>query len=230
MPVAPEPVRTGHPPRIPGDPADQELLRELRNGDDRAAAKLYERYARRLLRLTDSHTGPDLATRFDPEDVIQSVFGSFFHQARGGLYEVPDGGDLWPLLVVIALQKIRHYGVRHRAAKRDVRRECRRDKPADEETLLTRLESSDPQPLLSLLAKETVELLPARYRPIVRWRLEGYEHVEIARLTGHSKRTVERMFQECRQILDEMLKENPHVDPSVPDGARDGNGSPGERF
>jgi RNA polymerase sigma-70 factor (ECF subfamily) len=207
------------------DPADEELLREVRKGDQRAASQLYERYFRRLVRLTDNYTGPDLATRFDAEDIIQSVFGSFFNQVRSGLYEVPVGGDLWPLLLVIALQKIRRYRVRHRAAKRDVRRECRQGESERAEQELNCVESTVPEPHLSLFAKETLDLLPQRYREIVLLRLDGYEHEEIARLSGRSKRSVERMFQECRQLLQEMIRENDHAIASGRSGSGSGNGS-----
>src|SRR5580704_10872173 len=105
------------------DPADHMLLIELRKGSEQAAAQLYERYVHRLKALAAKITGKDLANRFDSEDVIQSVFRSFFERARNGLYDVPTGADLWPLLLVIALQKVRAYGTHHRAARRDVRRE-----------------------------------------------------------------------------------------------------------
>jgi RNA polymerase sigma-70 factor (ECF subfamily) len=194
------------------DPADEELLRELRTGDERAASQLYARYAHRVLRLIDNYTGSDLITRFDSEDVIQSVFGSFFNQVRSGLYEVPDGGDLWPLLLVISLQKVRNYRVRHRAAKRDVRREYRQVKSDKSALDLHSLKSPDLQPDLSFFAKETLDLLPPRYREIVLLRLAGYEQEEIARLSGRSKRSVERMFQECRQLMQAMIKENDRAD------------------
>jgi RNA polymerase sigma-70 factor (ECF subfamily) len=225
----PSPISLEDACRALEDPADEELLREVRKGDQRAASQLYERYFRRLVRLTDNYTGPDLSTRFDAEDVIQSVFGSFFNQVRCGLYEVPVGGDLWPLLLVIALQKIRRYRVRHRAAKRDVRRECRQGESGTAERELRCLESADPEPHLSLLAKETLELMPERYREIVLLRLEGYEHEEIAQLSGRSKRSIERMFQECRQLLQEMIREN-HNAIAGRSGSRSRDGSHRQQF
>lgn len=180
---------------------DVDLLREMKRGDEAAAAKLYERYALRLTRLTEKNTGADLANRFDPDDILQSVFGSFFKKARDGFYDVPSEGDLWPLLLVIALRKIRTYGTRHRAARRDVRREHPQAVGDRGNGDLERMESREPEPFIRLLAKETLELLPPAYRSIVLWRLDGYELAEIARLAGRSKRSIERIFQECRQIL-----------------------------
>jgi RNA polymerase sigma-70 factor, ECF subfamily len=187
------------------DPSDRSLLVELRNGDELAAAQLYQRYAQRLRALAEKKTGKDLANRFDSEDVIQSVFRSFFERARNGLYDVPTGGDLWPLLLVIALQKVRAYGTHHRAGRRDVRREQGSE---DHETVCVasqRIRFEEPQSLLKLIAEETLELLPEFHRQVARWRLEGYDHQEIAKKTGRSKRTIERIFQECRGILQQLL-------------------------
>src|SRR5947208_1454870 len=69
----------------------------------------------------DRLTSRELATRLDPEDIVQSVFRTFFRRAAQGHYDVPAGEEIWKLLLVIALNKIRAVGAYHRAAKRDVR-------------------------------------------------------------------------------------------------------------
>ena len=137
--------------------------------------------------------------------MIQSVFRSFFERARNGLYDVPTGGDLWPLLLVIALQKVRAYGSHHRAGCRDVRRESGSDDRDTVRLASQRMKSEEPQSLLKLIAEETLEQLPELHRQVARWRLEGYDHQEIAKKTGRSKRTIERLFQECREILQQLL-------------------------
>jgi|SRR5579872_509950 RNA polymerase sigma factor (sigma-70 family) len=187
------------------DPADRDLLTELRNGNETAASRLYKRYVDRLRALAEKNTGKDLAQRFDSEDVIQSVFRCFFERARNGLYDVPTGGDLWPLLLVIALQKVRAYGSYHRAGRRDVRRERGSDDCETVRVASQRLKPDEPQSLLRLIADETLEQLPELHRKVARWRLEGYDHEEIAKMAGRSKRTIERLFQECREILQKLL-------------------------
>src|SRR3954462_11365264 len=102
-------------------PSDRSLLRRLRGGSEDAATQLYRRYAHRLRALARANTSAHLARRVDAEDIVQSVFRIFFTAASQGLYDVPAGEDLWKLLLVIALNKIRAEGVFHRAAKRDVR-------------------------------------------------------------------------------------------------------------
>lgn len=198
--------------------ADHELLQELQNGNNRAATQLYKRYAQRLRALAEKKTGKDLAQRFDSEDVIQSVFRCFFERARSGLYKVPSGGDLWPLLLVIALQKVRSYGTYHRASCRDVRRE-----QSTEDALTLRLPDQrvnpeQPQSLLKLIAEETLDQLPPFHRQVARLRLEGFDHQEIAHQTARSKRTIERVFQESREILQQLFKKSAelHDDRSDP--------------
>jgi RNA polymerase sigma-70 factor (ECF subfamily) len=104
------------------------LLR-LRLGNQDAALQLYLRYAHRLRALAKAQCSAELARRIDTEDIVQSVFGSFFRRAGQGYYDVPAGDELWKLLLVIALNKIRAQSAFHRAAKRDVRRTAARVRP-----------------------------------------------------------------------------------------------------
>ena len=73
-----------------------------------------------------------------------------------------------------------------------------------------RVDSGHPRSLLKLIAEETLEQLPPLHQQVARWRLEGFDHQEIAEKAGRSKRTIERIFQECRQILQEILPETSH--------------------
>src|SRR5262245_5216743 len=65
-----------------------DLLARWRNGDQQAAAVLFHRYADRLVALAKSRLSARLASRVDPEDVVQSVYRSFFVDARVGRYDV----------------------------------------------------------------------------------------------------------------------------------------------
>ena len=76
-------------PSEPVEASDASLLCRFRRGDDDAATELYLRYARRLTTFAARQTSPQLATRFDPEDVIQSVFHSFFRRTSDGSFDVP---------------------------------------------------------------------------------------------------------------------------------------------
>jgi RNA polymerase sigma-70 factor (ECF subfamily) len=189
-----------------GEPSDHSLLRRLRSGNQDAATQLYVRYADRLRALTRAQCSPALARRVDIDDIVQSVFGSFFRRASSGLYDVPAGEELWKLLLVIALNKIRAQGAYHRAAKRDIR--LTEGSEALEQEAAKESELGDAAyTFLQLVIKEVLEQLPAQQRTMIVLRIEGYGVAEIAARTNRSKRTVERVLQEFRKQLAGLLDE-----------------------
>jgi RNA polymerase sigma-70 factor (ECF subfamily) len=189
---------------IEGPVSDGSLLRHFRAGNDQAATELYLRYAHRLYQLAQANCADDLAQRIDAEDIVQSVFSSFFRRAREGLYDVPRGQELWNLLLVIALNKIRAKGNFHRAACRDVAATRPSDMLAG-----TADERHDEQALtvLRLVIDEILSGHSPVNRDIVQLRIEGHEVAEIASRVNRSRRTVERVLQAFRQQLHDSLGE-----------------------
>lgn len=185
------------------EPSDHSLVRRFRQGNQDAADLLYHRYADRLLTLVQARQFRDLASRVDCEDIVQSVFGSFFRGVSRGMYDAPAGEELWHLFLVITLNKIRAKGVFHRAAKRDVRMTiggARIDQYPDG------LKSGEhAYVLLKLAVEEALDGLPAQHRLVVQLRMEGHEVAEIAKMMGRGKRSVERILQECRERLSRLL-------------------------
>jgi RNA polymerase sigma-70 factor (ECF subfamily) len=199
--VAPEPDI-----RDESRPSDRTLLRRFQRGEAGAATLLYLRYAARITSFTWTQRGPDLASRFDPDDIVQSIFRTFFRRASEGHYDVPEGEDLWNLFLVIALQKVRDACSFHRAAKRDVRATlsieasdcgCETRSGQDEIGLAE----------LRMVVDDILGGLPATQRVIVKLRIDGFQVEEIARKTGRSRRTVERALQEFRAQLGAILRE-----------------------
>jgi RNA polymerase sigma-70 factor (ECF subfamily) len=192
-------------PVLSAVPSDRSLLRRYREGNQDAATQLYLRYARRLATLARHQCGPDLTRCLDIEDIVQSVFGSFFRGVDQGDYDVPAGEELWRLFCVIALNKIRAKGIYYHAAKRDVRHtiggevlhEAGVAPPHDEAALA----------FLALTVREALERLPLVHRTMLELRTQGFEVLEIARQTGRAKRTVERILQEGRATLRSLLAE-----------------------
>src|SRR5262249_15093269 len=167
-------------------------------GGGAAGADRCRRYADRLGRLTRGRCPPILAGRFDADDIVQSVFRTLLCGLEGKLYDVPDGADLWRLLVAIALNKLRAHGACHFAACRDVRRTRGGDalwEPAD-----SRPGRADTV-FLDLVGSEPLARLARPLRDVAALRLAGHDVSEVARRLGRSKRTVERLLQECRQEL-----------------------------
>ncbi len=189
----------------PGELSDHSLLRRLKQGEQDAATQLYLRYAQRLLALARSKTSASLSRRVDSDEIVQSVFGSFFRGAQQGYYDVPVGEELWKLFLVIALNKIRAKGAFHLAAKRDVRKTADGDM-LDKHVDTTQSDDEAALQLLQMTLVEALEQLPAAHRRMIELRIEGHEIDEIARRTERSKRTVERMLQEARKQLAHLLE------------------------
>jgi RNA polymerase sigma-70 factor (ECF subfamily) len=177
---------------------DSSLLRRYQAGDDAAATDLYFRYAPRLRALARQYCTPNYAGRFDADDVIQSVFRAFFHGARRQMYVVPPEGELWGLLMVLALNKVRSLVGHHQATKRAVRNTASIPNLESHPALAA---DDSAAAFLRLVMDEQMAALPESNRKIIRLRTEGYEVSEIARETGRSRRTVERVLQDFRARL-----------------------------
>jgi RNA polymerase sigma-70 factor (ECF subfamily) len=185
--------------------SDYSLLNRFRSGDEDAALQLYFRYAERLLKLAKRETPQELATRFDPEDIVQSVFRTFFRRAASGQYEAPEGDELWKLLLVMALNKVRGRGAYHRADKRDIRR-TQPIPDSDAGVVVARNagggdNNEEARNILCLSVEEIISNQPESHRAVIRLRIDGMEVQEIALKEQRSKRTVERILQSFRKEL-----------------------------
>jgi RNA polymerase sigma-70 factor (ECF subfamily) len=187
--------------------SDRSLLRRVQGGQSDASTQLYLRYAERLHALVISQSSPDLARRVDPEDIVQSVFRTFFRRAVHGHYSVPDGEEIWKLLLVMALNKVRAAGAYHRAAKRDVRltaggeafdRALESERGHDEEALT----------VLRMVIDDLLAAMPAAHRQMIELRIEGHEVAEITEKVQRSKRSVERVLQGFRTRLEALIHED----------------------
>lgn len=183
---------------------DKSLLNRYRRGDDDAATELYLRYAGRLRALATSQSANDLKQRVDAEDLVQSVFRTFFRRAANGQYDIPEGDELWKLLLVIGLNKIRSVAIFHRADRRDMSR-TQSGLVADQAISRAGAEDEVALSVLRLTIDELLSPLPALYREIVDLRIAGHEIHEISAQVGRSKRSVERILQEFRQKLGELV-------------------------
>jgi RNA polymerase sigma-70 factor (ECF subfamily) len=179
-------------------PSDGSLVRAFQRGDDSAATALFERYAGRVRALAESRCTSNYAARFDAEDIVQSVFKTLFHGFRETSYQVPAGGQLWGLILVLALNKIRNQMDHHRAAKRNVLRTQKA-----EESPLPAQDGDASADFLRVVLDDIMTGMPESNRVIVRLRMEGYEVKEIAARTGRSRRTVERVLNDFRSRITE---------------------------
>ena len=103
-----------------------------RAGDQEAARKLVDQYLDRLVAVARRRISQRLASRVDPEDVVQSVFRTFFLRAKDGQFKIKDQDDLCKLLMRITVHKVLKQVEYHTAGKRDANLETEqgnRDEP-----------------------------------------------------------------------------------------------------
>jgi RNA polymerase sigma-70 factor (ECF subfamily) len=187
------------------DDQSANLLARWRQGDRGAADILFQRYASRLIDLARRRRPARLAHLVDPEDVVQSVYRSFFSAAREGRYEVQRGGDLWRLLVTITLNKLYHQVKRNTRAKRAADRECHLIDADGAAGVPLHLLSQEPSPAEAAALTDELEQLFTKLGPLerrmVELRLQGYQLDEIAERTDRSERTVRRVLEEVKEHL-----------------------------
>src|SRR5689334_7891576 len=92
-----------------------EFLARLRSGDDTAAQELFGRFTHQLIALALRHIDAKLRHKVDPEDVVQSVYKSFFVRYGAGNLEIGNWNSLWGLLALIAVRKCAERAAYHRA-------------------------------------------------------------------------------------------------------------------
>ena len=156
-----------------------------------------------MQRLAEKKTHAKMASRIDPEGIVQSVFRTFFRRVSKGQYEVADGDDLWNLLLVISLNKIRKEATKQRAAKRDINK-THSLLDSDEE----KVGGSDDEAflVLKLTVDEILSTLSGAEREIVEMRIAGHDINHISSQSNRAKRSVERILQAFRVRLKEAIE------------------------
>lgn len=180
------------------------LLERFRSGDDTAAAELFDRYFRRLAALARSRLSPRLARRTDPEDIVLSVYRSFFLDAREGRYTLHRGGDLWRLLAAIAKHKVLRQARSQTAGRRSVEAEVPIER-VDERRIVRGRDEPTPEDAAALAdeLEHLFSLLDPFGRRVCELRLQGLQIPEIAEDTGLSERSVRRALARIRVLLAE---------------------------
>jgi RNA polymerase sigma-70 factor (ECF subfamily) len=174
----------------------------LRSGDEEAAQQVFDAYVNSLLQLARKRIGQRLARRVDPEDIVQSVFRTFFCRVKDGRLLIAEEDDLGKLLTRITVHKALRQAARHRAAKRDCAREGDPDAPAT----LAELPAGEPSPEIVVAFLDLLEHFFAALRPqdrqILEMRLAGHGTLEISRILGTSDRHVRRVLEHIRAVVE----------------------------
>jgi len=178
----------------------RELAERCRRGDEDACRQLFDCYVERLVALARRRISQRLASRVDPEDIVQSVFRTFFGRLKAGRFRLEEQDDLCKLLMRITVHKALRQIHFHQAAKRNPRAELGQGAEANER-LLTVIDR-DPSPDEAVAFVDHLEHflggLKAQEREILEMRLQGYSNDEIAQKLGIYDRKIRRVIERLR--------------------------------
>jgi predicted Ser/Thr protein kinase len=164
-------------------------------------AYLYQKYAPKLFRLANKHLSPKLRKRVEPDDILQSVFRSFFCRYQNEI-ETLSSNELWKLLITITINKIRRQGRFHSAEKRDWHSEQELSAVSSnfEGTDYREPSSSDLVAMCDELAWLNRQLNPEQRR-CLEMRLQGSDTTEIATELRTTDRTIRRWLKGIQDLM-----------------------------
>lgn len=184
----------------------EDLLRLCVDGDDDAGGALHARYVQRLLDLASRQMSPNLLRRIEPDDIVQSVFRTFFRRIDQWRLHSDRAGTIWHLLVRITLNKIRSRGVHHNAQRRDVRTEVK----FEMEDFHPALVAHEPTPVEAAALCEELEVtfaaLDEAAAKTLQLAIQGYTASEIAAEVSCSLWTVRRVLDRIGHELEERIE------------------------
>lgn len=183
------------------------LIGRWQSGDVSAAEEIHYRYSQRLCALAEVQIGQRLRRRVDPEDIVQSVFRTFFRRAADGQFLIDHSCSLWHLLVRITINKVRLRAQYHHADKRNLAIEVY----AGGEQLAPEAVAREPSPEEAAALADEIETLLRRLEPpeieILQLALQGHSTPEIAERLGRSRWTIRRVLDRIGHQLEDRGKE-----------------------
>lgn len=181
----------------------------VKYGDSAAANRIWQHYFDRLVRSVRQRLNGQNRAVSDEEDIVLSVFDSFYAAAAKGRFpDLSDRDDLWRLLLRMSARKVidkRRHDLRQRRGG-DVEIHSL---GGDDKTIIEAI-GDEPSPEMVLLMRETVEqffshLGVGQLRDLAVAKMEGYSNAELAQRFGCSERTIERRLhlirEKCQQEL-----------------------------
>lgn len=195
------------------EPEFEQLLEQLAHGSGDAAQRIVELYSGNILRIVKKNLPRAIRPKVDSIDIFQSVWLSVLAN-RGRLADLDSPQRLIAYLTSAArlkvLEKYRHFT---RVQACDVGREQRMSEPVESARPPVKAppakvalgDSKEPTASSVAEAREALQNLIAacdeREEQVVRLRLSGLTHEEIAQRLNVSVRTVRRSLQKLLNVM-----------------------------
>lgn len=169
-----------------------------------AATEFCARYMEKLMSLVERNLASRFSSRFDPEDLVQSIFRSWFTGAEKGRFRPSSKDEVWKLLSVVALNKVRNKVKFHDARKRAV------SKTQANEELLASVPEPRPEDATDFL--ELIDVAGQRLDEMARRTLElileGKSVEDIATTLGRTTKSVSRYKKQIGIVLQGLLDDD----------------------
>ena len=171
-------------------------IRDLKQGDERAAEEIWERYFMRLVGVGKRILRNSNRQAADEEDVAISAFKSFCIRAREDRFpRLSDRDDLWKLLVTIVARK----------SYRVARKAKRTTSSSEEDYFEQTVRDGEPTADMVMQMDDTMDELFSRLadenlKQIALGKLDGKTNQELADQLGRSISFVERKLQSIRRV------------------------------
>ena len=187
----------------------------VKAGDSEAANQIWQHYFDRLVESVRGRLNGLNRAVSDEEDIVLSVFDSFYAAAEKGRFpDLADRDDLWRLLLTMAARKVidkrRHDQRQRRGGNVVVHSLDKAANGGNGDSIIVEAIGDEPSPDMVLMMQESVEQLfshlgGGQLQELAVAKLEGYSNAEIARRHECSERTIERRLHLIREKLEQEL-------------------------
>ena len=197
-----------------GESSFGRFIDQFQDGDEDAKAEVFQRFVNRLIGLARTRLDTQIRQKEDPEDVVQSVFKSFFNRQAKGQYNIKNWESLWSLLALITVRKcinrLEHWTAQRRNVNREVVYQPQLIQ-SDESLAVWEAISGDPTTSQAAIFAEIVEIvmreLDEKEREILSLRLQGYAIPEISPLVGCTEYMVKLVIKQVKERLRQLFEE-----------------------
>jgi RNA polymerase sigma-70 factor (ECF subfamily) len=185
------------------------FVKSLRDGDPTVTKEVFDQYVDRLVAMARKRISLRLAGRIDPEDIVQSVFRTFFHRAKQGQFQFSAEDDICRMLARITVHKTLRQVAHHQAGKRDAGRDA--GSGDESQDIVVNLLSKEPSPDEATQLLDQMEHFLAQLadddRKILELRMQGYSTLEISKQLDITDRKIRRRMEVIRDqaLRDELL-------------------------
>ncbi|MEM9410572.1 MAG: sigma-70 family RNA polymerase sigma factor [Planctomycetota bacterium] len=188
-------------------------LEDLKNGDEAAGFKIWNRYVGKLIALARSKLKHTAKRESDEEDLVITAFNAFFEGVQHKRFQQLDNrDDLWQILIMLTERKAIDHIRRQNTLKRGqgkIRGESIFEYIMDNNEIADKGISivQDPTPTAEFAAQFSDELRycfekldNSELQQIVLLKMEGFTNTEIAERIERSLSSVERKLRLIRQL------------------------------